>query len=81
MQTNQAQPRSWIAGAVLCVLLVSLLAAAVQPKAQPVSAQQPDAAGQPPATTSVKDIVKHKTETHRQYALQQATPAHESVLS
>ena len=81
MQTNQAQPRSWIASAVLAMVLVSLLVAAVQPKAQPVSAQQPYAPVQAPATTSVKDIVKHKTETHRQYALQQATPAHESVLS
>lgn len=94
MQTNQAQqhsqPRSWMTSAVLSVLFVSLLAAALRPKehdpqnrttAQPVSAQEPYAARHNPAPASVKDIVKHKTGTHRQYALQQATHAHESGVS
>jgi hypothetical protein len=83
-----------MASAVLAMVLVSLLVAAVQPKAngaqdstpnstqaQPASAEEPYAASPHPAPTSVKDLVKHKTETHRQYALHQATRANGSVLS
>ncbi len=74
-----------MASAILCLVLLSLLAAALLPKAegmqQGTQAQSTfaPATGEPyaanPEPGSVKDVVKQKNAVHRQYAQQRAVPA------
>ncbi len=87
METNQDQRSSWMVSAAFGVALVSLLAAIFTSKVQGTQApsasapakSEPYAKNQKPA--SVKDIVGQKNDMHRQYAVQQTTPASGRDLS